>query len=268
MKKDSHLLREAFTQFVGRYPQFGYKYQDLQLWILSREEYAYGYLQAVQSLGLNSPAHTEKLAKASGHFCAEILKNSSQCIILLNRELSDLGSETKRIIVHELAHAFCYQANSEGQSSVTPNMDPQTALCLSYGEQLWNEFVAELLTAHAHGQYEKKVAERAEKSFQSLMYDMARFPARLGFFLFDCHFLSSGSQAVGDLLRISEYEKGGQDLLHALEAMAQLLRLKSATPEFWIRDEDFLILLGRSIVDFSYCYLSYFDHIDDFLAEE
>ena len=268
MKKDSHLLREAFTQFVSHFPQFGYPYQDLQLWILSQEEYVGGYLQAAGSLRLISSAHTEELTKSAGNFCAEILKNPSQCIILLNRELSDLGAETQKILVHELAHAFCYQANSGRQSSVTPGTDPRTALCLSYGDQLWNEFAAELLTERALGQCEKKSADTLRKSFQSLMYDMAQFPARLGFFLFDCHFLSPGLRTTGDLLQIPDQETIGQDLLRTLEVMRQLLFQKSAEPEFWIRDTDFLILLGKSMVAFSYCYLSYFDHIDAFLTKE
>lgn len=268
MNKDTHLLREAFTQFVSHFPQFGYPYRDLQLWILSQEEYAGCYLQAAGRLSLVSQASTEELTKSAGNFCAEILKNPSQCIILLNRELSNLGAETKKILVHELAHAFCYQENSGRQPSVTPSTDPRTALCLSYGEQLWNEFAAELLTERALGQYEKKSTDTLRKTFLSLMYDMAQFPSRLGFFLLDCHFLSPGLRTAGDLLQIPDQDEIGQDLLRTLEVMRQLLFRKSAEPEFWIRDTDFLILLGKSMVAFSYRYLSYFDHIDAFLTEE
>ncbi len=265
MEKRPQILSKAFDQFTKKYSELGYTLNQLQLWSLSELEYADSYICAATELGIDTPLKPTVLEKTAKEFCAELLRTPHRGIILMNENLICLGEEVTRITAHELGHALCYKANLATRRLAPQGLSKWDEFCLLYGQQVWNEYVAEWMAYVSTGYYAVKSRAQLQKEFKSLMFDISLFPQRMGFFLFDCH------QYGCDISEITEISKGSgseEALLCLLENIMKLLQNKTVQRRFWIDDKDFLKNLGQAIAIFAYYYLAFYNHTEIFLKDE
>ncbi len=267
MKDHAELLYKLCNLFKKKYSDFSYTNENIQLWSLTKYEYIDVYLHAADVLKLENRFSLSQLQETSERFCAELLKTCYSSIILINEDLIKLGIETNRIILHELAHAFCYKANIDS-SLYNPYNSHKNFSYEFYGWQMWNEYLAEFLAQSILQVSDNRSGELLFKEFQSLMHDVAYFPQHMGFFLAKYRSLKiNNSDFFRNHLHVLDTKEYGIDLIKTFQKIDQLLNEKVNCPKFWIEDESFLGELGQLLLLFAFFYLSYYKQTYNFLKE-